>query len=85
MALASDMLDMRLWHVLNHLESSHWCEVDCNGGRQAHEFYTPDAPINPLLKRNSDQVCVGLSGLEFRTRGRTRGELCRFRSCCLGL
>jgi hypothetical protein len=24
-------------------------------------------------------------GLQFRTRGRARGELCRFRSCCLGL
>jgi SnoaL-like domain len=42
MALASDMPEVRLWHVLNFLETSFWREVDCNKGRQAHEFYTPD-------------------------------------------
>jgi hypothetical protein len=41
MALPSDIPDVRLWHVLNHLETSYWWE-NCNGGRQAHEFYTPD-------------------------------------------
>jgi SnoaL-like domain len=42
MALASDMPDVRLWHVLNHLETTYWGEVDRNEGRKAHEFYTPD-------------------------------------------
>jgi len=42
MALASDSPDVRFWHVLNHLETSYWWDVDCNAGRQAHEFYLPD-------------------------------------------
>ena len=42
MALTSDMPDVRVWHVLNHLVTSYWWEVDCNGGRQAREFYTRD-------------------------------------------
>ena len=42
MALANDIPDLRLWHILNHLETSYWWDVDCNGGGQAHEFYMPD-------------------------------------------
>jgi hypothetical protein len=34
-----------------------------------------------LLRGNHDGEISG----EFRTRGRARGELCRFRSCCLRL
>jgi hypothetical protein len=31
-----------LWHALYRLEARYWHEVDCNGGRNAHEFYLPD-------------------------------------------
>jgi hypothetical protein len=31
-----------LWHALYCLEARYWHEVDCNGGRDAHEFYLPD-------------------------------------------
>ncbi len=41
MAAVSD--DLVLWHALYDLEVRYWYEVDCNGGANAHEFYTPDA------------------------------------------
>jgi hypothetical protein len=31
-----------LHHGLFELEARYWHEVDCNGGRKAHEFYLPD-------------------------------------------
>ena len=31
-----------LWHALYELEARYWHEVDFNGGRNAHEFFTPD-------------------------------------------
>ena len=31
-----------LWHELYDLEVRYWYEVDCNGGADAHSFYTPD-------------------------------------------
>jgi hypothetical protein len=31
-----------LWHALYQLEARYWHDVDCNGGRNAHEFYLPD-------------------------------------------
>ena len=31
-----------LWHALYQLEARYWHDVDCNGGRRAHEFYLPD-------------------------------------------
>ena len=42
MAPTSDTPDLQLWYALNHLETRYWRDVDCNGGSQAHEFYTPD-------------------------------------------
>jgi hypothetical protein len=32
-----------LWYALNRLMTDYWDEVDRNGGRNAHEFYLPDA------------------------------------------
>src|SRR5262249_15728156 len=34
--------DVDLWHALYRLEARYWHEVDCNGGRHAHEFYLPE-------------------------------------------
>src|SRR5262249_60033202 len=34
--------DVDLWHALYRLEARYWHEVDCNGGRRAHEFYLPE-------------------------------------------
>lgn len=34
-----------LWHALYQLEASYWHDVDCNGGRSAHEFYPPDGVL----------------------------------------
>ena len=34
--------EVSLWHALYCLETKYWHEVDCNGGRNAHEFYLPD-------------------------------------------
>jgi hypothetical protein len=34
--------DLALWHALNHLMAGYWADVDENGGREAHAFYTPD-------------------------------------------
>jgi hypothetical protein len=35
--------DLALWCALNRLMADYWADVDENGGRQAHEFYLPDA------------------------------------------
>jgi hypothetical protein len=35
--------DLQLWHALYSLEARYWYDIDCNGGRTAHEFYLPDA------------------------------------------
>ena len=35
--------EIALWCALNRLLADYWAEVDQNGGRQAHEFYLPDA------------------------------------------
>jgi hypothetical protein len=40
---APDEVD--LWHALYRLEARYWHEVDCNGGRNAHEFYLPDGVL----------------------------------------
>jgi hypothetical protein len=32
-----------LWGALNQLMADYWADVDENGGREAHEFYVPDA------------------------------------------
>ena len=37
---AHDEVD--LWHALYRLEARYWHDVDCNSGRNAHEFYVPD-------------------------------------------
>jgi hypothetical protein len=34
--------EVGLWHALYQLEARYWHDVDCNGGRNAHEFYLPD-------------------------------------------
>ena len=34
--------EFELWHALYSLEARYWHDVDCNGGRNAHEFYLPD-------------------------------------------
>src|SRR2546429_9111317 len=47
--------EFRLWHALYHLEARYWHEVDCHGGRRAHEFYSPDGVM-----------CVGHNRLEGR-------------------
>ena len=71
MTVASDMPDVGLWCVLNHLESSYWSEVDCNGGRQAHEFYTPDG-----LFAVGDNQFLGQQNIRaFYTWRRRRGLL----------
>jgi hypothetical protein len=31
-----------IWFALYHLECEHWHDVDCNGGRSAHELYVND-------------------------------------------
>jgi hypothetical protein len=38
-----DTDDLALWYALNRLMTNYWVDVDNNGGRQAHEFYLPDA------------------------------------------
>jgi hypothetical protein len=35
--------DFALWGALNRLMADYWADVDENGGREAHEFYTLDA------------------------------------------
>ena len=37
--------EVDLWHTLYRLEARYWHEVDCNGGRKAHEFYLPDGVL----------------------------------------
>jgi hypothetical protein len=34
--------EVQIWHALYRLEARYWHQVDCNGGRNAHEFYLPD-------------------------------------------
>jgi hypothetical protein len=34
--------DPALWHALYSLEARYWRDVDCNDGRNAHEFYVPE-------------------------------------------
>ena len=43
MTCMSDTSDPGLWYALNRLETNYWWDVDLNGGRNAHEFYLPDA------------------------------------------
>lgn len=38
-----DSNDLSLWYALNRLIVNYWADVDANGGRQAHEFYLPNA------------------------------------------
>ncbi len=38
-----DTDDLELWYALNRLIANYWADVDHNGGRQAHEFYLPEA------------------------------------------
>jgi SnoaL-like domain len=33
--------DLRLWQYFSLLEAEYWHDVDANGGRRAHEFFTP--------------------------------------------
>ena len=40
---AHDEVD--LWHALYDLEARYWHDVDCNNGRNAHEFYLPDGVL----------------------------------------
>ena len=35
-------VELALWYELYRLETRYWREVDCNAGRDAHEFYRPD-------------------------------------------
>jgi hypothetical protein len=35
--------DLALWCALNRLMADYWADVDENGGREAHDFYTLDA------------------------------------------
>jgi SnoaL-like domain len=37
--------ELALWHALYRLEARYWHDVDCNGGRNAHEFYRPDGVL----------------------------------------
>ena len=34
--------ELLLWPALHRLEATYWYDVDFNGGRTAHEFFTPD-------------------------------------------
>ena len=34
--------ELQLWHALYRLEARYWHDVDCNGGRNANEFFLPD-------------------------------------------
>jgi hypothetical protein len=38
--------ELSVWHALYQLEARYWHEVDCNGGRRAHEFYAPDGVMS---------------------------------------
>jgi hypothetical protein len=38
----SRILELELWYELYRLETRYWREVDCNAGRDAHEFYRSD-------------------------------------------
>ena len=38
--------ELSVWHALYHLEVRYWHEVDCNGGRRAHEFYAADGVMS---------------------------------------
>jgi hypothetical protein len=38
-----DIDEPALWYALNRLMTDYWDDVDRNGGKQAHEFYLPDA------------------------------------------
>lgn len=49
--------EVSLWHALYHLEARYWHEVDCNGGRRAHEFYSADGVM-----------CVGHNRFEGREK-----------------
>ena len=40
--MAAVSTDLVLWHALYGLEVRYWHEVDCNGGANAHSFYTAD-------------------------------------------
>ena len=49
--------EANLWHALYRLEVRYWHDVDCNGGRRAHEFYAPDGVM-----------CVGHNRFEGREK-----------------
>jgi hypothetical protein len=38
--------ELSVWNALYQLEARYWHEVDCNGGRRAHEFYAPDGVMS---------------------------------------
>jgi hypothetical protein len=38
----SNIIELELWYELSRLEARYWREVDCNAGRDAHEFYRTD-------------------------------------------
>jgi hypothetical protein len=42
MTAVSGTPDLVLWYALNRLEADYWWDVDCNGGRRAHEFYVAE-------------------------------------------
>ena len=40
--MRSVLNELEVWYELYRLETRYWREVDCNGGRNAHDFYRPD-------------------------------------------
>jgi len=50
--------DLRLWQYFSVLESEYWNDVDTNGGRRAHEFFTPEGSysIGQRAFRGRDEI-----------------------------
>jgi hypothetical protein len=53
------MNQFELWHALYNLEVRYWQDVDCNGGRHAHQFYLADGVMIVGHNRfeGRDKIC----------------------------
>jgi hypothetical protein len=56
----SSILELELWYELYRLETRYWRDVDCNAGRDAHEFYRSDGVFKVGKNCFSGRDCIKL-------------------------
>ena len=54
------ILELELWYELYCLETRYWREVDCNAGRNAHEFYRSDGVFKVGKSCFAGRDCIKL-------------------------